>query len=183
MSKIATRARFSIGAATLLAVALSIGPIRAEHGGEGMGHRQHDGDDAGMGHDGGHGGKAGGGHGGKHGGHPGMVEQVCHDGGSMPPHYCAPSFKVMSSVPGLQIVDVGTANDRTLWVKLSDLNAQGTPFPRNVVIVGGGGGLAGATLVAGGWQQQTTVQLALDGNDTVYGARGMHLHAFPVTGP
>jgi hypothetical protein len=41
----------------------------------------------------------------------------------------------------------------------------------------------GATPVAGGWQQQTTVQLALEGNDTIYGTRGMHLRAFIVTGP
>jgi hypothetical protein len=89
----------------------------------------------------------------------------------------------MSSVPGLQILDAGPVNDRMLWVKLSDLSAQGTPFARNVAIVGGGGGLAGSTTVGAGWQQQTTVRLALEGDETVWSARSMHLHAFPLTGP
>ena len=169
------------GAATVFALALSGGLVNAEHGdGGGMDHGQHGGSMEHGGKD--QGGGKHGGHG-RHGAYPGMVEQVCHETGGMPPHYCAPSFKVMSSVPGLQVVDAGPVNDRTIWIKLGDLNAQGGPFQRNVAIVGGGGELAGATLVSAGWQQQTTVQLALEGNDTVYGTRSMHLHAFPVTGP
>jgi len=181
---------FATAASALLAITLSAGPANAEPGGGGMGHGEHgggEGHSAAMGHGGqegeGHGGKGGGGHG-KHGDVPGMVEQVCREGGGMPPKYCAPSFKVMSSVPGLQIADAGPVGDRVLWVKLGDLGAQqGAPFPRSVVIVGGGGELAGATVVNGGWQQQTTVRLALEGSDTLYGTRSIHLHAFPLTGP
>lgn len=179
--------RAFIGAAAVLALMLAAGLGQAEHGGGG--HGQHGGDggqSGGMGHGGhqgkGHGKEGGGGHG-KHSAFPGMVQQVCHDGDGMPPHYCAPSFKVMSSVPGLQILDAGPVNDRMLWVKLSDLSAQGAPFARNIAIVGGGGGLAGATTVGAGWQQQTTVRLALEGDETVWSARAMHLHAFPLTGP
>lgn len=179
--------RTTLGVAAALALALSAGAAQAMQGG-GMGHGKHAGGDhgggedhAGMDHDGkGHGGD--GGHG-KHGAMPGMVEPVCREGGSMPPHYCAPSFKAMSSVPGLQIVDAGPVNDRTIWVKLSQLGLPAMAFGRNVVVVGGGGELAGATVVSAGWQQQTTVQLALEGNDTVYGTRSMHLHVFPLTGP
>lgn len=176
------RASFSsLGIAAVLAVVLSTGAAFAEHGGA-MGHGKHGsgGHSDGGGHDG-QDGKGHGGHG-KHGAMPGMVEQVCRESGKMPPAYCAPAFKAASSVPGLQIVDAGPVNDRTLWIKLSHLGLPGAPFTRNVVIVGGGGELAGAVMVGGGWQQQTTVQLLLEGNDTVYGTRSIHLHAFPLTG-
>lgn len=177
----------ALGIAAALAAALATGTALAEHGG-GMGHGKHGGGghSDGAGHDAaGHDGQDGKGHGGhgRHGAMPGMVEPVCRESGKMPPAYCAPSYKVASSVPGLQIVDAGPVSDRTLWVKLSHLGLPGVPFSRNIVIVGGGGELAGSVMVGGGWQQQTVVQLVLEGNDTVYGTRAMHLHAFPLTGP
>jgi hypothetical protein len=137
-------------------------------------------DDAGKG-----GGKGGGGHeghggGGGHGMHaPGSVQPMCHGTqGDMPPHYCDPSYKVASSVPGVQVADVKVKGECCLTLTLRSTRSDANP---RIVIVGGAGRLAGASVVNAGWRDGTTVSLAFDGEDSVYDHAHVHLHVFPVT--
>ena len=122
--------------------------------------------------------KKGGGHGGK----PGQVMQMCHDMGSMPPHYCEPSYKVMTSVRGVSISDVSPMGDTAVMVTLKAAGGSMHTISQRLVIVGGSGGLAGAKSVAGGWSDQTVVHLNLQGSGTLYDQKSMNLHIFPLTG-
>ncbi len=147
-------------------------------------HEEHGGGDkGGMGEKGGHGGD-GGGHGmGMHKMEmPGSVMPMCKEKGSMPPHYCEPAYKVMSSARGIQISDVAPAGDQAVMVTLVELNAMNPGVNQDLVVVGGTGDLAGATLVKGGWKQKTTVHLELTGTGSIYNAEKMPVHLFPLTG-
>ena len=139
----------------------------------------------GMGKGGGHGGgehegMGGMGMGGGHGMHnmPGQVEPMCRgEDGDMPPHYCEPSYKVMSSIAGVQIDHVTLNNEKSVSVMLkSTLGAT----PR-LVIVGGTGALAGGTVVGAGWKDGTHVKMDFAGTDSLYAHRSVHLHVFPIT--
>jgi hypothetical protein len=149
----------------------------AEHERDGdQGQQEHGGD----GGKGGHGGKGGGMH-----GHalPGAVEQKCHGMGDMPPHYCEPSYKVMSSVRGVQVSAVAPAGDQTVMVTLQELNAMTPGVGQGLVMVGGTGDLAGAVVVQPGWKQTMTAQLTLIGDGSIYSQGTMHIHLFPLTAP
>ena len=126
----------------------------------------------------GHGGMGGSGH-----GHsmPGQVKQMCHEIGDEPPHYCEPVYKVMTSVPGVQVADVDPAGQAEVQVSLRTIGVTGQTVSRNLIVVGGSGALAGATVVPGGWQDSTTVSLKLEGSGTIYDQGSMHLHVFPLT--
>jgi hypothetical protein len=119
-------------------------------GSSGMG-----GGSSGMG--GGPSGMGGGGHGMMMMNVPGMVQQMCHMGKDMPPLYCEPNYKVMSSVKGLKISNVNPINDNELQVVINSINSVSnatttTTGQQNIVVVGGGGDLAGSTVldIAGG---------------------------------
>lgn len=132
---------------------------------------------------GGMGGKSGGGGGGMHGGGhamaPGAVMEMCSGKDNMPPHYCAPHYHVMSSVPGATISTAEPMGEKMLMVTLKQL--PGAPTPA-LVIVGGGGDLAGASTVVAGWKNDTVVHLDLVGEGSLYRQKGVHLHLFPLTG-
>lgn len=121
--------------------------------------------------------KKGGGHGGK----SGQVMQMCHGKGGMPPHYCEPSYKVMSSVRGVSIADVSPMGDSAVMVTLKAAGGSMQTISQRLVIVGGGGGLAGAGPVDGGWSDETVVHLNLQGSGTLYDQKSIHLHIFPLT--
>ena len=55
---------------------------------------------------------------------PGAINEMCHTGGNMPPHYCEPSYQVMSSVKGVKITNVEIVNDTSIILTLSDLNSM-----------------------------------------------------------
>lgn len=141
------------------------------------------------GHGGGEGGAGGGGGkgkmGGMHGMHhpmPGAVEEMCHGGHGghgMPPHYCAPHYKVMSSVPGVSISGVEPMGEKQLMVTLKSMPGVKTGA---LAIVGGGDDLAGGVSVAAGWKDGAVVHLDLVGTGSLYRGGGYHLHAFPLTG-
>jgi hypothetical protein len=162
----------------VLASALGLSAF-AQHGG-GEGKEGHGGDRGGGGH-------GGGGHGGQEGDkqkqRPGTVEQMCPQQGDMPPHYCEPSYKAMSSVRGIQVSAVAPAGDQEVMVTLRELSAMVPGVGQPIVIVAGAGNLAGAVIVNGGWKQTTAVHLRLQGTGSIYEQRSMHLHAFPLTGP
>lgn len=174
------RRAIAIGAAGLAAMAWSWGYAAHEHGqdgGKGKSEEQ-----SGGGHEG-DGGK------GKMQGHmmhdagPGAVEQVCHDMGKHPPHFCEPGYKAASSVPGVRVADVDPAGEREVVVKLRELNVQSPGVAQKLVIVAGGGDLAGAAVVDAGWKQEKTVNVKLNGNGSIYLHRLVHVHIFPLTGP
>jgi hypothetical protein len=160
--------------------------------GGGGGHGMDGGDSAGMG-GGGHGMDGGDSAGMGGGGHgmmmnvPGMVQQMCHMGKDMPPHYCEPNYNVMSSVKGLKIVDVNPINDNELQVFITNMNSMSnvttTMGQQNIVVVGGGGDLAGSTVldISGSSSQKITTQLKLIGSGSIYNLEKISLHIFPLT--
>jgi hypothetical protein len=118
---------------------------------------------------------------------PGMVQQMCHMGKDMPPHYCEPNYNVMSSVKGLKIVDVNPINDNELQVFITNMNSMSnvttTMGQQNIVVVGGGGDLAGSTVldISGSSSQKITTQLKLIGSGSIYNLEKISLHIFPLT--
>ena len=110
---------------------------------------------------------------------PGMIKEMCHMGEDMPPHYCEPSYQVMSSVQGVRISDVAIVNDTSLIVTISELNPTSNTTVGDIVIVGGGGELAGSTLLEGDWKQNTTSPLNLIGAGSVYSTNKLTVHLFP----
>ena len=143
----------------------------------------------GMSDDDGHGssGMGGGGHGMMMMNVPGFVQQMCHMGKDMPPLYCEPNYKVMSSVKGLKISNVNPINDNELQVVINSINSVSnatttTTGQQNIVVVGGGGDLAGSTVldITGGSQKITT-ELKLIGSGSIYNLEHIHLHLFPLT--
>ena len=165
-------------------------------GGQGGGHGMNGGGSSGMGGEGGGHGMNGGGSsgmGGEGGGHgmmmmmnvPGFVQQICHTGNDMPPHYCEPNYNVMSSVKGLKISNVNPINDKELQVVISNINsvsnATTTTGQQNIVVVGGGGDLAGSTVIDISGSQKITTELKLIGFGSIYNLEKVHLHLFPLT--
>ena len=164
-------------------------------GGEGGGHGMNGGGSSGMGGEGGGHGMNGGGSsgmGGEGGGHgmmmmnvPGFVQQICHTGNDMPPHYCEPNYNVMNSVKGLKISNVNPINDKELQVVISNINsvsnATTTTGQQNIVVVGGGGDLAGSTVIDISGSQKITTELKLIGFGSIYNLEKVHLHLFPLT--
>ena len=109
----------------------------------------------------------------------GMVKEMCNMGEDMPPHYCEPSYQVMSSVKGVKVSDVATINDTSLIVTVSELSPMFNSTVGDIVIVGGGGGLAGSTLLEGNWKQNATSTLNLVGTGSVYSTDKLTVHLFP----
>jgi hypothetical protein len=112
---------------------------------------------------------------------PGMINEMCNMGEDMPPHYCEPSYRVMSSVKGVKISDVAIVNDTSLIVTIIELNPTSNNTVGDIVIVGGGGELAGSTLLEGNWKQNTTSTLNLIGTGSVYSANKLTAHLFPFS--
>jgi hypothetical protein len=112
---------------------------------------------------------------------PGSIHQMCQQAGMMPPHYCEPSYTVMSSVKGLRISNVDVQNDNTAVVTIMQIGTAAGAMNQKIVVVGGTGHLAGATIVDGGWSGTTTVTIPFEGFGTLYDFGDLHLHIFPVT--
>jgi hypothetical protein len=112
---------------------------------------------------------------------PGSIHQMCQQAGSMPPHYCEPSYSVMSSVKGLRISNVDVQNDNTVVATIMQIGTASGPMNQKIVIVGGTGHLAGATIVNEGWSGTTTVTIPFEGIGTLYDFGSLSLHIFPVT--
>jgi hypothetical protein len=114
---------------------------------------------------------------------PGSLNQMCHMGNDMPPHYCEPAYHVMSSAQGIKVSAVSPLNNNSLTVTLQQLNAISNGMTsQKVVLVGGGGSLAGATVVDPGWKTKTQVHLKLNGQGSIYNLSDVHIHIFPYTG-
>lgn len=107
------------------------------------------------------------------------VQQVCKPASGMPPHYCEPTYKTMSSVSGIKISKVEPVSDTE--VKAIIREVSGSKVPQKLVLVGGSGYLSGATLIEGGWDKTEVVHLKFDGKGTIYDFTEMHLHLFPYT--
>ena len=114
---------------------------------------------------------------------PGTLNQMCHMGNDMPPHYCEPAYHVMSSAQGIKVSAVSPLNNNSLTITLQQLNtiSNGTTSQK-IVLVGGGGSLAGGTIVNPGWKTSTQVHLKLDGLGSIYDLSDMQIHIFPYTG-
>ena len=116
---------------------------------------------------------------------PGMVQQVCHSGNGMVPHYCEPTYKVMSSVKGLKILDVDPISDNQLQVVVSYFNNISNTLANNpnIVVVGGGGDLAGSTIISvePSSNQKITAELNLVGGGSIYNIEKIHVHLFLLT--
>jgi hypothetical protein len=110
---------------------------------------------------------------------PGMIKEMCHMGEDMPPHYCEPSYQVMSSVKGIKVSDVAIVNDTSLIVTVSEFNPVSNSTVGDIAIVGGGGNLAGSTLLEGNWKQNTTSTLNLVGTGSAYSTNKLTVHLFP----
>jgi len=115
---------------------------------------------------------------------PGIVQQMCHMGTDMPPHYCEPNYAVMSSVKGLKISNVNPISDNELQVVINNMNAvSNATDQQNIVVVGGGGDLAGSTVLDIAGLQKITTELKLIGSGSIYSLGKIHLHLFPLTSP
>ena len=113
---------------------------------------------------------------------PGMMSEMCSMSEGMPPHYCEPSYHVMSSAKGIRINDVFPVNDKQLGLEIQNINRNANATNQDIVIVGGGGGsLAGASVIQGGWSNSTEGFLNLDGTGSIYDINSVHLHLFPLT--
>lgn len=183
-----TLTRAAIAAAILTASALGLSAIADPSHDHGGGASAEGKEQGGGGHkgQGGKGGGGGGGHGGGHGGgqgqaSPGTIDQKCREPGDMPPHYCEPAYKVVSSARGIGIGAAAPAGDKAVMVTLRELNPMAPGVPQALVLVGGTGDLAGAMVIPGGWRQTQTAHLPFEGNDSIYNHQSMHLHLFPLT--
>ena len=155
--------------------------MSASSSGGGMGGMSHGGSDSGGGM-GGMGGMMGGGGGpSRHGVFysPGSVHQICHMKGDMPPHYCEPYYKAMSSVKGVKISNVEPLSDKQIRVTLLELSADKSGINSPISVNAGAGPLSGTAMVSGGWSDRTTVDLTLEGSSTIYAHKSMHVHIFP----
>lgn len=115
---------------------------------------------------------------------PGMIrEQSGHgQGGDMPPQYCEPVYKTMSSVKGIRVSSVEVMDDRTLMVTLAQTGSMAEATTERITVVGGGGDLAGGVIIDAGWDNTTTVHLNLTGTGTIYDHGSISVHLFPYTG-
>lgn len=138
---------------------------------------------SGMGNMGSSGGMMGGGSQSKHGVFyaPGTVHQQCHKSGDMPPHYCEPYYKAMSSVGGVKISNVDPVDAKTIRVSLKELSIATPGVNQKISISAGAGDLVGTAVVDGGWSGTTTVDIPLNGMGQIYNHKNMHVHIFPVT--
>jgi hypothetical protein len=182
---IRVRCKPSTAIAASFALALSFLPLATLSGPGGTGGKMggdHEGEGRhGQGHAGaGHDRMGGAGHGQAV---PGQVKQMCHELGGQPPHYCEPVYKVVTSVPGIQVADVDPVAEAEVQVTLRAIGVAGQTVSRGLVVVGGSGALAGAAVVEAGWQDSTSVRLKLEGSGTIYDHDSMHVHVFPLTGP
>ena len=113
---------------------------------------------------------------------PGTIHQQCHMSGDMPPHYCEPYYKVISSVVGVKISNVEPVNEKTLRITLKEVNVGGNGVNQKISVSTGAGDLSGTGIVEGGWSGSTTVDVPLKGMGHIYKHKNMHVHIFPVTG-
>ena len=112
---------------------------------------------------------------------PGSVNQVCSVEDHMPPHYCEPSYQVMSSVKGVKITDVTIVNDTSIVLTVRELNPTSNNTVGDIVIVGGGGDLAGSSLLDGNWNESTTAIINFVGTGSVYSTDRLMIHLFPFS--
>ena len=112
---------------------------------------------------------------------PGTIHQQCHMSGDMPPHYCEPYYKVMSSVVGVKVSNVDPVDEKTLQVTLRELSRANSGVNQKISISVGAGDLAGTAVVNGGWSGTATVDVPLNGMGHIYKHKSMHVHIFPVT--
>lgn len=94
---------------------------------------------------------------------PGTTHQQCMMGGDMPPRYCEPYYKVMSSVVGVKISNVDPVNEKTLRVTLKELSVAKQGINQKISLSAGAGDLAGTAVVNGGWSGTTVVDIPLLG--------------------
>lgn len=113
---------------------------------------------------------------------PGTVHQQCNMGGDMPPLYCEPYYKAMSSVVGVRVTNVDPVNEKTLRVTLKELNAESNGVNQKISVTAGSGDLVGAGIIDEGWTGSTTIDVPLKGMGQIYTHESMHVHIFPVTG-
>jgi hypothetical protein len=153
-----------------------------EHGGQGQGMSGMDGMMSGMMEHGGQGQGMSGMGGMMENGAPGAINEMCHMGNDMPPHYCEPSYHVMSSVKGVKIISVAVVNDTAIILTLRELNPMSNNTVDDIVIVVGGGDLAGSTLLNGNWKESATATINLVGTGSVYSTDRLMIHLFPFNG-
>ncbi len=112
----------------------------------------------------------------------GMVHEMCHGPGDMPPHYCEPTYHTMSSVKGIKISKVELLDDDSVVVTVRQIGKEAGVMNNDIVLVGGSGHLAGATVIENGWQKSKVIEMSFDGMGTLYDHQKLKLHLFPLTG-
>jgi hypothetical protein len=112
---------------------------------------------------------------------PGTVHQQCHMGGDMPPHYCEPYYKAMSSVVGVKISNVDPIDEKTIKVTLKEISIATPGINQKITVSAGTVNLVGTAVVDGGWSGTTSVNVPLTGLGHIYTHQSMNVHIFPVT--
>ena len=112
---------------------------------------------------------------------PGTVHQQCSMDGDMPPRYCEPYYKAMSSVVGVKISNVDPVDEKTLKVTLRELSVTSPGINQKISVSAGACDLVGTAVVNGGWSGTTTVDIPLKGMGHIYNHGSIHVHIFPVT--
>ncbi|NND87009.1 MAG: hypothetical protein HKM23_06785, partial [Nitrosopumilus sp.] len=113
---------------------------------------------------------------------PGTVHQQCQMDGDMPPRYCEPYYKAMSSVVGVRISNVEPVNEKTLQVTLREIGIGGNGVNENISVSIGAGDLVGTGIVNSGWSGTTIIDVPVKGMGHIYNHKSMHVHIFPITG-
>lgn len=112
---------------------------------------------------------------------PGTIHQQCHKSGDMPPQYCEPYYKAMSSVVGVKVSNVDPVDEKTLRVTLKELSVANQGVNQKISVSAGAGDLVGTAVIGSGWSGTTTVDIPLKGMGHIYNHGSMHVHIFPVT--
>src|SRR5207342_612848 len=111
----------------------------------------------------------------------GSIKQICSNMDDMQPHYCEPSYSVMSSIMGINVNKITPLDENTLQVEITNLGNSSSIMDKEIIVIGGGRDLSGGGIIDSGGKNSTVKHLALEGSGTIYPIPSMSIHLFPLT--
>lgn len=111
----------------------------------------------------------------------GSIKEICSNMDDMPPHYCEPSYSVMSSIIGIKVSKITPLDENTLQVEITNLGNSSSIVDKQIMVIGGGGDLSGGSIIDSGWKNSTVTQLVFEGSGNIYSTPIISVHLFPLT--
>jgi hypothetical protein len=111
----------------------------------------------------------------------GSIKEICSNMDDMPPHYCEPSYSVMSSIMGIKVSKITPLYENVLQVEITNLGNSSSIVDKEIIVIGGGGDLSGGSIIDSGWKNSTVTQLVFEGSGTIYSTPSISVHLFPLT--